>query len=805
MNRIGQDLRYAVRGLTRNPAFTVVAVLTLALGIGCNTAMFTVLNAVLLRPLPYPSSNQLVMLWTELPGQGLQEGRSTYADVEEWRRQAGSVVDMAVWDPVSLRLTAPGDVQQISSVRISPNFFSLLGVRPVRGRVFSAEEADRRSRVAVISHRLWQSRFGGSESVIGATIGLDGATSEVIGVLGPDFNFPGADGDVLEPQTLFSDWDARRGVRGPSSWFVLGRLKPGVSTSQAQLELSALASRLAGERTASGRAAGINVAPLSSYVVQPTARLALLMLTGAVFCVLLICVANITNLSLARSAGRDREIAIRSALGASKTHLVQQLVTESLALSLLSGALGFLIAVVGAPLIMVMRPSGVSMPDRLGLNVTMLLFALGFSTLAGTLVGIVPAFAGGRHDVNSALHDGTRGSSAGRATRLTRHALVVAEFALAIVLLVGAGLLTRSLLQVQSVELGFNPDRVVAMQLAVPDARTSAQRTDYYRRVVEQIRAVGRVEDAAIIGDLFINSAPELGIVVDGGASATPERLKIRRDEVSDTFFSTLRIPLLRGRSFSKEDSADSPRVAVINSVMARRLWPGEEAVGRRFRFGTPASDSPWFTVVGVVGDVRRQGLEADPVAQMFEPLAQNPSRLSTLLVRTSTDPLSMASTLQAAVNRVDTRAPVYGITTLVGRIRQFQAERRFQTSLLLAFAVVALLLAAIGIYGVVQYSTIARTREIGIRVAVGAERRDIFGMIVGEGLKMSAIGLALGLIGSLWLTHLGASLLFDVTATDPLTYVGVSIVLTAVAAAGCYFPARRAARLDPLVALRYE
>ncbi len=805
MNGILQDFRYALRGLRKNPAFTAVALVTLALGIGANTAMFTVLNAVLLRPLPYPSPEQLVMLWTETPGQGMREGRSAYRDVEQWRAQSKSFVDMAVYDPVSVRLTAPGELDRISIVRTSPSFFTLLGVQPYRGRVFTEAEAQERRRVVVISYRFAQARFGGADRAIGATIGLDDIPSEVIGVAPPDFQLVNGSADVWEPHTLFSNWEALRGAQGDSSWFVLARLRPLVALTQAQAELSAIAHRMDETRSAREQARGVSVMPLSLHVIGPRVRLAIWMLTGAVFCVLLIGVTNITSLSLARSASRDREMALRTALGASRLRIVRQLFTESLTLTVLSGLAGLLVAKAGLDLIVALEPGNLTSLNGVGLDAGTLLFMLALSMVTGILVGLAPAMTGRRVNLGTALHGSSKGSSTGAATRLTRHALVVAEFALAIMLLVGAGLLTRSLLRVQGVDPGFSRERVLSMQIALPDSHTTNQRTAYYQEVLEHIGAVGGVESAGVIGDLFIGATQEQVITVEGDARASAERLRLRRDEMSARTLETLEVPLLRGRLFSVEDGPNAPPVAIVNDTMARRLWPRGDAVGKRFKLGPPASGSPWFTVVGIAGDMRRQSLEQDPVAQMFEPLAQNPSRLATLLIRTSNDPMPLAGTLQAAVRRVNSHVPVYGVTTLDARLEGLEAQRRFQTALFVAFSLVALLLAAVGIYGVVHYSTATRTREIGVRMAVGAQRGDIFRMIVGEGLKLSAAGVALGLVGALWLGHLGSSLLFGVSATDPVTYAAVSLLLIAVAVAGCYFPARRAAHLDPLAALRYE
>jgi putative ABC transport system permease protein len=798
-----QDLRYAARTLSKSLGFTATSVATLALAIGASTAMFSVVNAVLLRPLPYPFPDQLAMLWTGTPGQNLQ-GRPAYLTAEEWRRQSKSFADMAVFDPVSVTLTDTNGAEKISVARISPNFFPLLGVQPWLGRSFSAEEAGQRQRLAVISQRFWQTRFGGSRDVIGASIELDGLPSQIIGVLPAGFEIPSLNADVWEPHTLFPDWETRRSVRGAGSWFVVGRLRPNVTVDQAQTEMSAIAHVLDEQLPAGDRNRGMTVVPLSLYVVGPRPRLALWMLTGAVLCVLLIAAANIASISLARSVHRTREMAIRATLGASPARIVRQLFAESATLAAISGLLGTWLAVAGIRLIRALGPGDLARLNEVSLDWRVLGWALAISLLTGILIGVAPALPILRRNLRLSGEEGGRAVSRGVATRGIRRGLVVAEFALAIILLAGAGLLVRSWLYLERVDLGFRPERVLSMQLSTTAFEAPAQRADLYDRVLEQIRSLPGVESAGIVGDLFISNTSEQIITSEGNAGSASERVRLRRDEVSGGFFTTLGARLLRGRFFSVEDGPDAPRVGIINDTMARRLWPAADPVGRRFKFGARDSGSPWFTVVGVVGDMRRQGLETEPIAQVFEPLAQNPSRLETLLVRTSTDdPLTMVATVQAAVRRVDKQAPIYGVTTLEDRLGADLAPRRFQTSLLIGFSVVALLMAAIGIYGIILYSVATRTQEIGIRMAVGAQAGDIFRMIVGEGLQLSMIGLMLGLMGALLAGRIGSSLLFGVTATDPLTFTAVSLLLTAVATGASCLPARRAMKVEPIVALR--
>lgn len=803
---VAQDIRYGVRTLRKSPGFTTTAVAVLALAIGANTAMFSVLNAVLLRPLPYRSPDQLAMLWTEIPSQSVREGRSTYLNVEQWRRQSASFADVAVFDPVSVTLTSAGEAQQISVARVSPNLLPMLGVQPAHGRAFSAEEAEQRQRLALISYRFWQARFGGSPDAIGAPIELDGLPSRIIGILPASFQFGQLDADVWEPHTMFPDWEDLRGVRGANSWFAIGRLRPNVSIEQAQAEMRAIASRLDSQLPASDRNRGISVVPLSLQVTGPNARLALWMLIGAVLCVLFVAATNVASLSLARSASREREFAVRAALGASQARIIRQLLAESLTLAVISGLLGLLVAQAGIRFILAVKPGGLARLNEVGLDPRVLGGALALCLVTGILVGLAPAITMARRNLRSSLQAGGRSISGGVATRGIRRALVVTEFALAVNLLVGAGLLVRSLWSIENIDPGFRPERVLSAQLSIPAFTATAQRADFYNRVLEQVESLPGVESAGIIGDLFIGGNPEQLVTTEGDARPISGRLRLRRDEVSAGIFKALGTPLLRGRFFSLEDGPDAPRVAIVNDAMARRLWPGDDPVGKRFKLGPGDSGRPWFAVVGVVGDMRRQGLENESIPQMFEPLVQNPSRRATLLLRTSLDdPLKMMGTLQAAVRRVEKRAPLYGVTTLENRLGAFLTQRRFQTSLLIGFSIVALLIAAIGIYGLIQYSIATRTHEIGIRMAIGAQAGEMFRMIIGEGLKLSLTGLVLGLVGALWLGRAGSSLLFGVTATDPLTFITVSLLLTAVATAACFFPARRAMKVEPVVALRQE
>jgi putative ABC transport system permease protein len=805
-----QDFRYAVRTLRKNPGFTITAVAVLALAIGANTAMFSVLNAVLFRPFPYRSPERLAMLWTVDATQNLREGRSALWDVEQWRSQSRSFADIATFDAVSRTLTGADGAEQIVGASISPNLLPLLGVQPVLGRSFSTEEADHQQRLVLISYRFWQARFDGSRDALGASLVLDGIPYRIIGILPADFQVARLDADVWEPHT------ARGAMRGAETWFVIGRLRPSVTFNQAQAEMTAVARRLSDQLPAVERNRSISVVPFSLYMVGPQSRLALWMLGGTVFCVFLIAAANVTSLSLARSVARAQEMAVRAALGASSGRIMRQLLTENILLGAVSGVIGTLLALAGIGLVRSFGPGNLPRLNEVNLDFRVLGWTVGISLLAGILVGLAPALTTLRRELRPSGEQGGRSVSGGAATRRIRRMLVVAEFALAIVLLVSAGLLVRSWWYVTRIDLGFRPERVLMIEISTPTAlhaatprdaiTTSTQRIDLYRRVLEQVQTIPGVENSGLIGDLFIANSREQTVTVERDDGTVSERLRLARDEVSADCFKAIGTPLLQGRFFSIGDRQDAPPVAIINNAMAHHLWLGHNLLGRRFKLGPRNSDLPWYTVVGVVADIRRQGPEREPFPQIFVPLTQSPPQRADLFIRTSSDdPQAIAGAVRAVVRRVDKDAPIYGMAPLVQQLGSYLVQRRFQTSLLIAFSLIALLMAAVGIYGLIQYSIATRTQEIGIRMAVGAQAGKIFRMILGEGLKLSLTGLIFGLLGALCLGQVGSSLLFGVTATDPLTFLLVSLLLIAVAVAACYFPARRAMKIEPIVALRQE
>ena len=701
LEELSRDLRYALRTLRKSPVFTTTAVATLALAIGANTAMFSVLNAVLLRPLPYQSPEQLALLWTEDPTQNAREGRSALWDVEQWRDQSQTLADMATFDSQGTLLTTADGVEPVVTVSISANLLPLLGVAPVLGRGFSTTEAEQGQRHILISHRFWQARFGGLHDVLGATLVLNGVPSTIVGVLPAGFQVARFDPDVWQPHTT------SRTVRGPETWWVIGRLRPAATFDQAQAEMSAIVRRLNDRLPSTERNQGISVVPLSLYMVGSQARLALWMLGGAVFFVFLIAAANVTSLSLARSTARAREMSVRAALGANAGRIVRQLLTESVVLAGTAGLFGTLLALWGIRLIRTFGPANLPRLDEVSLDYRALGWALATSLLAGILVGLAPAMTTLRRDLRPSGEESGRSVSGGTSTRRIRRVLVVAEFALAIVLLVGAGLLVRSWRNVHNIDPGFTTERVLMMRVSAPTTfNLPAQRNDLFQRVLEQVQAIPGVESAGITGDLFTTNPRERVLTVERDGGTFSERLRLPADEVSADFFKTLGTPLLRGRAFSIEDRPDAPRVAIINDALARRSWPGADPVGRRFMFGPRDSDGPWYTVIGVVADMRRQGPEREALPQIFVSLAQNPaSRNVGLFIRASSDdPLALAGAVKTAVARVEKNAPVSGVAPLERQFGFYLTQRRFQTSLLTGFSVVAVLMAAVGIYGLIQY-----------------------------------------------------------------------------------------------------
>jgi predicted permease len=797
MDDVSNDLRYAARLLRRSPSFAAVAILTLALGVGANTAMFSVVNTVLLRPLPYHDPDRLAMLWTADPKRDIHEEGTSYPTFLNWRSQTRTFADMAICsrgNPVIL--TGANDPERVMGEAVSANLFPLLGVTPALGRIFSPDEEQQRERVVVLSHGLWQRRFGASRDAIGKTLEIDGQTFQVIGVMPAGFYFPTKDVQLWQPATYvgmtlmpgvrdriwtsrFSDW-----------WRVVGRLKPTATFDDAQAEMTAIGRGLAAvyPGTDPGFAGfGVSVVPL---LVQATGRdlqRALWILLGAVGFVLLIACANVANLLLARGAARQREFALRAALGAGQIRLVRQLAAESAMLVVGAGIVGLALAFLGVRLLQAAAPPGIPRLDEIQLDSRVLIFTASVSILGGLLFGIVPAWKTSRSDPADALKESGRSGSDGLSLSRARRTFVVIECALAVALLTGAGLLIKSFMRLQAVNPGFEATRVLVARVTSPMLS---------QEMIDRIASMPGIEAAGAIQS-FDPKNPDQPITAEGRpfvkAPTTFER-------VLPGFFQAMGVPLRKGRPLTVQDGRTN--VAVISETMAKTYWPDEDPIGKRFKRGGSESTSRWMTVVGVVGDLRRGGLERDAVSEFYFP--ETDSNMD-LVIRTIADPLAAVPSVRYVIRTFDRNAVVGRLTTVENRLDELGAARRFQTWLLALFAGLALALSAIGIYGVMQYAVAQRTHEMGIRIALGAGVSNVLWLVMGQGLRLVLIGIAAGLLAALQLTGVMTHLLFEVSPTDWATLAIVPLVLAAVALLSCYVPARRASKMDPIVALRYE
>jgi putative ABC transport system permease protein len=800
-----QDLHFGVRMLLKQPGFTLIAALTLALGIGANITIFSVVNAVLLHPLPYPESDRLVFLWLTAPAQNIRERPSAYANVVDWREHNKSFDDISASDPTVVTLTGGAEPEQVMSIRATANLFSLLGVAPMLGRTFTTDEVEQKVRVVVLSHGLWQRRFGASPGILGQTLEIDGVNSQVIGVM-PETFLPDRENRIWEPHTLFPDWEAQKAQRGTGSWQVVGRLKAKVSLAQAQVDMSAIAKRLELAFPVANKGLGVNLVPLRLQYTGNNVRLALWMLFGAVALVLLIACTNVANLMLARSITREREMSIRIALGASRMRLMRQLLTESALLSLLGGAVGLLIASWGIQAILSFSPPNLRNLDSVAIDAKVLAFTSVVALLTSLLFGLAPALKISQNQPVAAMKEG-RSMSSGIGGRRLRSLLLITEFSLAVLLLAGAGLLLRSFSKLQAVDPGFDPARVLHLQLTPARNGTADQWRVFYQQVSERIAALPGVETIGLTEEIFRSDNSDGLITIEGGSadSSATARIPFSEDVIGEGFFQTLRVPLRRGRFFNAQDNQAAVRVTIINETMARRFWPGDDALGKRLKLGPVQSANPWLTVVGVVGDMRRQSLERQPSAQIFQPYLQKSARRLILLIRTTGDPTQLAPVVRSEIRGLDKTVLVSGGAKLESMLDQRMAERRFQTWLLALFSALALLLAAVGIYGLISYTVTQSTREFGIRMALGAQPRELVRLVIGHGLVLCATGVAIGLVAAFALTRVLAGLLFGVTATDPVTFATAPLVLLLVALLACYLPARRATKVNPMIALRSE
>jgi predicted permease len=800
------DIQYALRNIAKKPLFYSVVVLTLALGIGANAAIFTVVNGVLLQPLPYPHPERLMMVWTHNPRQGFDKDVGTYPNFEDWRRASQSFERMSAYRGASVTLTGSGDPAQIRGARVTHEFFETMGVVPLQGRAFSSANGQAGGeRVVIVAHGLWMRRFGADASIIGRRIVLDGVPHEVIGVMPASFKHP-ADAELWLPLAPVGEFQALFGARGSYWLTIIGRLKPGVTWVAAQSEMDAIAGRLEKEYP-SNAGIGIRLVSMHEELVGDVKR-PLLILLGAVCFVLLIACANVANLLLTRAASRQRELAIRAALGADRGRLVRQLLTESVVLGLLGGAAGLMLATLSTDLLETLAPAELPRLSDITLDRQVLAYAAGASVFTSFLFGLLPALHASR-DLGGHLKEGGRTGTDGRRGGRVRAALAVGELAIALVLLVGAGLLIRSFIALNSEDPGFATRGVLALRLNLPAAAYGepARITGFYEQLVERLDALPGVESAGAGSSLLLSRLPaSAGINIEGRPPlpANARDIPVPYDSVTPGYFSTLQIPLRRGRMFTRADAEQSQQVVMVNETFVRRFFPGEDPLGRRLTFENPSRPGTrWQTIVGVVADTKRGGFEREPWAETYFPMRQAPDPQAFVLLRTNGDPITLIAAAQAAVWSIDRNLAIASIRTVPELLAQRELNRRFTTLLLGVFASVALVLAIIGTYGVIADATAQRTQEIGIRIALGADRRMILRMVLISGLRIAATGLAIGVFGAFALTHVLSGLLFGVSARDPLTFVVVLGALLVVTLAACWIPARRAMQIEPVIALR--
>jgi len=805
-----QDVRYALRMLRKNPGFATVAVLTLALGIGANTAIFSVVYAVLLKPLPYPQPEQLVTVFEAKPQEGIMGNGWSYPNFAELRADNHIFSEMAGTQQHQLTLTGRGDPTVVNTASVTPELFSVLGLKPIAGRTFLPEEGKPGAQaVVILSESLWRGPFGADPIIIGSSITLDKRSCAVVGVMPAGFRFPAISEEEqiwipLVQDPLFGSWIERRG----GHWLrVFARLKPGVSIAQAQAELDAFSARLAKEFPTENAGWVIRMTPLQGMIVE-NVRPALLVLSGAVGLVLLIACANIANLLLARATSRAREIAVRAALGAGRTRIVRQLLSETLVLGLLGGLTGIALAYWGVHGLSSLLPSSVPRANEIGLDRFVLGFALLLSAIASCAFGLTPALFAANSNLQASLREGSRsGESTSR--RRARNFLAAGEIALATVLLVASGLLLRSFAKLTSTSPGFDVQHVMKASVSLPRFQysTPQQWIAFSNELLARIQAQPGMRDSAMavplpITDGFINLAFDIPGTPPPSAGTSRSANFV---SVSPDYFRIMAIPLLAGRFFNAHDNLSAPRVTVISKAMARMYFPNQDPLGKRLTFGFPFESVGEKEIVGIVGDVRDVALGQNPGAMMYVPFDQAPFWGGNLVVKSTLGPSSVAGTMRQVVHQIDKDLPVTDIMMLPDGIESSVAQPRFRTFLLGVFAAMAMALAAIGIFGVISYSVSRRTNEIGIRVALGAQSADILKQVLAEGARLALVGLSLGLAASVVATRFLATLLFGVNPIDPLTFAAVAAILATVALVACYLPARRATRVDPLVALRYE
>jgi putative ABC transport system permease protein len=804
MNSAVQDLKFAIRMLVKSPGFTLVAILTLALGIGANTAIFSVVNAVLLRPLPFKDASQLVVIRETYKLVG--NVSVSYPDFLDWRQQAHCFSAMAAIQNRSFNLSGIAQPENIGGYVVSPNLLALLGVHPILGRDFvPTEEKPGTAPVILLSYHLWQTHLAGDPAVLGRSISLDGRSYSIVGVLPPTFRYLDRS-DVLVPLGVFASELTDRGDRGDMD--VVGRLSPGMTRSQASVEMNTIAARIAEQYPQSNYGFGAYLASFREEFAGDT-RLAVLVLFGAVVFVLLIACVNVANLFLVRGAARAREIALRLAFGASRGRVIRQMLTESFVLAACGGVVGIILGAWGVSALGYLLPADALQTMGVRVDLSVFLFAGAIIVVVAFAFGLVPALQATRPDLHETLKEGGRSATSTRGQHRLRGALAIAETALALVLLVGAGLMVKSLYHLIQVSPGFEPLHVLTMGM---DLRTDQYSKDpailnFWQQVLERVRVIPGVESVALGTALPLSGDHSRGdVTIEGLPIPGPgEFPHPDRHVISTAYITAMGIPLLRGRNFSDSDNETAPYVALINSTMARRFWPNGDPIGKRFLWGHPDQAEKWITIVGVVADTKLYGLDNPTRLEIYYPYRQRPDSDMNLVVRSAVDPSSLTASIRAAIAAIDKDQPVFDVHTMQELVDNSISTRRLTLVLLGIFSALALILAAIGIYGVMAYSVALRTQEIGIRMALGAQRQDVLRLVLGQGARIAFFGVAIGLATAAALARLLSSLLFSVSASDPVTFAAVAVLLIAVALLACYIPARRALRVDPIIALRYE
>ena len=806
MDSLRSDVQYALRSLTKRPGFTLIAVITLALGIGANTAIFSAINALLLKPLPFPELDRVVAVWDKMPSRGVTRNEVSVANYLDWQSQSQSFDQFALHRWWSANLTGIDPPERIQGFLVTANFFDALGMNPIMGRNFSAEENQPgKDAVAIITHSLWQRRFGGDPNIIGKTITVNSIVRTVIGVMPERFNYPKGS-EVYAPLAMTPELMRSRDSH---SYYIVGRLKQGVSIESAQAELDGISARLEQQYPDTNKGWSAAVYPIVADTVRGYDT-ALWVMMGAVGFVLLIACANVANLMLARASGRQKEIALRAALGASRWRIVRQLLTESVIVALAGGVIGILVGFWGIDALRVSNPGDAARfaPGwyQLGINFPVLIFTFALAIFSGIVFGLFPALQISKPNLNDSLKEGARQSS-GSSHRM-RSSLVVFEVALSLVLLVGAGLLARSFLSLLRTDPGFDPENVLTMNLVLPAAkyRDRPSRAAFYQDLVQRVKATPGVQSAAVVNYIPLGGANSSdSYLVEGEPEPAPGDEYLGRYRVSTPdYFQTMGISILRGRGFTEQDKVDGPPVVVVNETLARKHWPDQEAIGKRIRLYGPVAENPWMQIVGVVKDVKHE-LTLTVTPEYYLPHAQDPWNAMVLVARTTVDPASLASSLRQQVWAIDKDQPVFNVKTMHEVRWVSVAMYSFSSVMLAIFAGVALLLATIGIYGVMAFAVTQRTQEIGIRMALGARAVDVLKLVVRHGMKLALLGIVIGLAGSWALTRFMKGLLVGAEATDLLTFSVVPLCLLVAAFIACYLPARRATKVDPLVALRYE